>query len=604
MPMKPTLKICVPRLNPSVWILAAIVVVLAVLAAMQYRWIMEVSQAERERLRENLRLATVRFTDDFDGEIMRLIFMGRRPGPRPRPQDSPYEAEDLISDRLARQYDEWMATSVHPRLLQDVFLAKVIGPGDVDLLRFDRDSNTLIKVAWPSEFAKFHSFCVAESLTAGREELASRMPDDRRLEDLDLEGIPAISFPVGFSQPQQFRDRLRGFPPRQTSWEIIRIDRTAFDEFVSSLVQKHFPKHGDFDYNILIADGTSGNVAYRSSADLNIQDFQKGADASLNLRLGFGARGRPSPNTGFPRDGNIVGFQPRAGVVKGWQLYVKHHSGSLDSFAGQFRARNLAFSFAVFALLAIGIAFTFISSERVKAMGKLQLEFAAGLSHELRTPLTAIRSAGYNLRHGNVAEEDVARYGEMIQEQGNRLSEMVEQALLFAQIQAGRNRYEPAPVEIGSVIGKVISSCGGASPMCTNEIVADVAPDLPPAITDENALNHCLRNLLMNAVKYGEPSGSICISARLVEQTPKSEIAITVENTGPAIDSADLPHLFEPFYRGKNTNGKPGNGLGLYMVSSIMKSIGGRVQHSNSVAGTRFTLYIPAVGPSFLEAAE
>jgi len=69
-------------------------------------------------------------------------------------------------------------------------------------------------------------------------------------------------------------------------------------------------------------------------------------------------------------------------VAQGWQLYAKHRSGSLETFANQFRARNLAFSAAVFGLLALGMAFAFLSRERARTMGKLQLEFAAGLSHE------------------------------------------------------------------------------------------------------------------------------------------------------------------------------------------------------------------------------
>src|SRR5262249_3889898 len=106
-----------------------------------------------------------------------------------------------------------------------------------------------------------------------------------------------------------------------------------------------------------------------------------------------------------------------------WQFYAKHHSGSLESFSRQFRLRNLAVSSAAFSLLAMGLAFALIASERSRAIGKMQLEFAAGLSHELRTPLTVIRSAGYNLIHGNVgSRNEIVRYGAMIQQEGARLS--------------------------------------------------------------------------------------------------------------------------------------------------------------------------------------
>src|SRR5262249_50642454 len=137
---------------------------------------------------------------------------------------------------------------------------------------------------------------------------------------------------------------------------------------------------------------------------------------------------------------------PIRDLRKGWRVYAKHHSGSLESFARQFRARNVAVSSAAFVLLALGLAFALISSQRIRATGKLELEFGAGLSHELRTPLAVIRSAGYNLVYGSIAKKEVVRYGSMIQQEGIRLSEMVEQALLFAHIQSGRRQYERNPV--------------------------------------------------------------------------------------------------------------------------------------------------------------
>jgi signal transduction histidine kinase len=74
------------------------------------------------------------------------------------------------------------------------------------------------------------------------------------------------------------------------------------------------------------------------------------------------------------------------------------------------------------------------------------------------------------------------------------------------------------------------------------------------------------------------------------------EVDIAVSSRGSAIDKSDLLHLFEPFFRGKNTEGIPGSGLGLYIVKSIMESLGGSVTVSSSEnEGTRFTLHIPAI---------
>ena len=90
------------------------------------------------------------------------------------------------------------------------------------------------------------------------------------------------------------------------------------------------------------------------------------------------------------------------------------------------RRRNIAISVAILGILS-RIRRTWLSSERVRALGRMQIELAAGISHELRTPLAVIRSAGYNLAAGNVtSREDVVRYGNLFQDQGRRLSEIVD----------------------------------------------------------------------------------------------------------------------------------------------------------------------------------
>ena len=98
-----------------------------------------------------------------------------------------------------------------------------------------------------------------------------------------------------------------------------------------------------------------------------------------------------------------------------------------------------------------------------------------------------------------------------------------------------------------------------------------------------------------NALKYGPSPGHVTVTAAPDLQKAEPEVAIAVANRGSAIDTSDLPHLFEPFFRGKNTDGVPGSGLGLYIVKTIMESLGGSVSVSSSEEGTSFTLHIPAM---------
>ena len=570
----------------SFLILCGVAIVLVTLAILQYRWITQISEAEEKRQKENLEIATTRFAEDFSGEF-RLLFPNRRPGPPEFGPDDP-------AGQLARQYDQWMSGSRYPALLQDLYAAEVAEPGVVNLSRFNPQTRNLEPVEWPSEFSEFHRNAVAESVLRGGRRGG---PRGRGLESWGLEHIPALSFAMLRLQgPPQFGGpRGGGFGPLPvpSGWEIIRLDRKTFREtFLPSLVERHYSKQGDFDYDVLIAESAAGNVVYRSSPNLDLSNFKRDTDTSLHLTangfIGFGGLPRGGP----PLDGRFR--PPGPAPMGGWDLYANHRAGSLQSFADQFRRRNLIVSFGVLGILAIGIAFTFLSSERVRALGRMQLEFAAGLSHELRTPLTVIRSAGYNLAVGNVTgHEDVARYGKVLQEQGLRLSDMVDQALLFAQAQSGRNQYERTPVELAGVIDRAIDSCRAILSKYPCEIAANVEPALPLAMTEPHALGQCLHNLLMNALKYGRCPGAVIITAR--KDATKAEIEIAVENEGTGIHHSDVPHIFEPFFRGKNTSEVSGSGLGLYIVKSIVESLDGRVDVFSSEAKTRFTLHIPSV---------
>ncbi len=600
--------------NGSLVILIGVAIVLSFLAALQYRWITEVSEAEQNRQKENLAIATTGFAEDFDREF-RPLFAPRRPGP------PGFRNDDDGLDRLTQLYDRWTSTSRNPDLLKDLFFAKIISPGNVQLFRFNPESRSIDPAEWPVQFSALRDKSIAESVNTG----VPRGQRGRGPEGVSLEHVPAVVMPVmHFEPPQPFGGPrpLEFQRPELMGWEIVQVNQDFLTRtFLPSLVQRHFSKQGDFDYDVLVAQKGGKEIVYQSSPNLTLSDFQQHPDAIVSLMggdIGRPQRGGP-PGRGQPPDrgespdrrgppgprgpqGPPGSFGERFGprgpaAFTGWQLYAKHHSGSLQSFTNQFRRRNLLISFGVFAILAIGIAFTFISSERVRAMGKLQLEFAAGLSHELRTPLAVIRSAGYNLATGNISsKDDLVRYGKLLQEQGVRLSDMVEQALLFAQTQSGRKRYERTAVEVEGVIQKAIDACQTVLPKYPSEIVTKIAPGIPLAMTDPNALGHCLQNLLINALKYGSIPGRIHVTADVDSGKIAKEVQIMVENGGPGIDPADLPHIFEPFFRGRNTDGVTGSGLGLYLVKSIIESLGGRVVVSSSeVDGTRFTLHIPAV---------
>jgi signal transduction histidine kinase len=125
-------------------------------------------------------------------------------------------------------------------------------------------------------------------------------------------------------------------------------------------------------------------------------------------------------------------------------------------------------------------------------------------------------------------------------------------------------------------------------------VETDVA-EVPAAIADPAAVSNCLENLVSNAMKYSGTNRWLGVRLRTVS-VPSPEIQIQVEDKGPGIPSADLPYIFEPFYRvravrrGENR----GVGLGLYLVKQTMENMGGSVSVSNHPGyGALFVLHFP-----------
>src|SRR5207247_5657613 len=291
-------------------------------------------------------------------------------------------------------------------------------------------------------------------------------------------------------------------------------------------------------------------------------------DVSINI---FGGppeergrlRGRgPGPG---PRLG---GFTQSGALGQRWLLLVKHRLGSLERAVEQVRQRNMAISFGILLVLGAGLVTVVISSQRARTLGRLQMEFAAGVSHELRTPLAVIRSAAHNLRRGIVRDKQgVEQYATMVEDEARRLSDMVDQVLLYSETQSGRKKYAVAPVDVNEIIDKAVQNVSSAIDMEKHQLTMQIDPDLPPVKADAAALTQCVQNLLSNAFKYGRRGDAAHIEIFAKKDARAREVQIRVCDGGPGIDGIDQRHLFEPFYRGVRVRSNvPANGLGVHLV--------------------------------------
>jgi len=182
----------------------------------------------------------------------------------------------------------------------------------------------------------------------------------------------------------------------------------------------------------------------------------------------------------------------------------------------------------------------------------------------------------------------------VIQREARRLINQIERMLSFAGIQSGRLVYDPQPTNVTEIAERSLAEY--AMPFAEDgwQIEQHFAADLPLVITDGPALESALKNLFENALKYAARGKWLSVSACAVQDRKGSEVQITVADRGPGIAPKDLPHIFEPFYRGQTAATTSGAGLGLCLVERNLRALGGRVTvQSEPGDGTSFTLHLP-----------
>ena len=293
------------------------------------------------------------------------------------------------------------------------------------------------------------------------------------------------------------------------------------------------------------------------------------------------------------------------------RLYDQQASEQLANVAATAR-RTI---FRLIGVLGITLTLASISVwaiQRSKMLGTIQLamlqmEFVASVSHELRTPLAVISSAADNIADGLVGGKDqVKRYGLAIRNQCRQITELVNQILLFAATKDRKNRYILRPLQVSQIMDSVLDNTAELVEGACFVVEQRIDSGLPWVMGDLSALSQCLQNLIVNAVKYSGESRWIGIRAFLhdSEEQGGKEIRISVEDRGMGIDRLEMPHIFEPFYRGAAVSAAQihGTGLGLSLAKNIAEAMGGTLSVVSELAvGSVFTLRLPMVEKQELE---
>ena len=231
----------------------------------------------------------------------------------------------------------------------------------------------------------------------------------------------------------------------------------------------------------------------------------------------------------------------------------------------------------------------------LRRLETMRQEFVANVSHELKTPLSSIKAYAETLLGGAIDDQqNNTRFVQRIEEQAERLHELILDMLSLARIESGRQAFDIAPVDVTGIVESCLGACEAAADsngihLATSEAV----PDLQ-ARADEEGVRQILNNLIDNAIKYTPEGGEVVVSA----SRDGSMALIEVRDTGIGIAAEHLPRVFERFYRVDKARSRElgGTGLGLSIVKHLTQSFGGSVDvESRPGEGTAFTVRLPLI---------
>ncbi|MBE9528174.1 MAG: PAS domain-containing sensor histidine kinase [Proteobacteria bacterium] len=229
-----------------------------------------------------------------------------------------------------------------------------------------------------------------------------------------------------------------------------------------------------------------------------------------------------------------------------------------------------------------------------KRLEAIKRDFVANVSHELRTPLAAIKGYSETLLDGGVDDEETSReFLRVIDRHATRMSRLIDDLLTLSRLESQQMAIVPTPVDLSELLSSTQMSFRKHAEDKGVTLSAEVPENLPVVSGDRDRLEQVVVNLLDNAIKYTPEGGSVILKATL----ECGAIKVEVIDTGIGIPEADMPRIFERFYRVDKARSRDlgGTGLGLAIVKHIMQGHNGTLNvESSPGVGTTFSFTLKA----------
>ena len=285
---------------------------------------------------------------------------------------------------------------------------------------------------------------------------------------------------------------------------------------------------------------------------------------------------------------------PLSFIFTDYSLGIRMRKMTEDQWISKYFWTNLSFSILTALVLIGGIILTLLAASRAMKLSQMKADFVSNVSHELRTPLASIRVFGEFLKLGRVKEQNkIHEYGEYIETESRRLSQLINNILDFSKIESGQKTYQFERSDIEQVVSDTLKTFEVLLEQYGFKIKYNKpANTLPPVVMDSNAIAQAFINLLDNAVKYSTANKEIDVRLR----RENGFITIAVSDQGIGIAREDCDKVFDKFYRVGNclVHDVKGSGLGLSIVKHIVEAHQGKVTVDSELGrGSTFVIHLP-----------
>jgi signal transduction histidine kinase len=594
--LKPHIKI--PELGIRATI-ALIVATLGLVGYVQYSWFRKSTSAEMEDAYHALNATVLQTMSREFQRYAPLLGDLRAFASSDEPEAS--IPESVLRSALDREYKLYGPSGSDPRLLSSVGLVSTKDPSTTSILT---PSGTWVRA--PSPFA----LPIPEAARKQLEDGSLLVCGGGEPADKDRQFILA---PLGPRSIAVVELDTEGFFQAYTKPAVAAVLPGAKIEWSTSLrglsrqgnpppFRRPPPRRAFNPFRALLGGLSSEDRSFAILVPATMDSFvMRGLGWFENWSPGPGGEGSYRPLQGGESP------DPRAAIMMRMARIVVSPSSAVGSVE---RRLSLDWLLSTLLLLGLGLALiqAVIQRHRLATIRQREREFVASVTHELRTPVTAIRSAADNMRRGLVGQERMAAYGDMIHAQSLRLGSMIEEVLLFSQVEGGKAQapllVSIKPSDFAAELCPPLDAIARAEGVRIDWDFGSLPREF---LGDAETLRLIVANLVANAVYHAYP-GSEKGAVRVIGKTLLPEaIEFSVEDDGRGISRAEAGLVFDPFYRDEASRARheKGSGLGLFIALRKARLLGGDIRlespypriDGSRPSGCRFTLEFPFKEP-------